>query len=77
MPVIEPKEAPAYKQEPYVTDLMRCQQAQSEIVLSLLLRKHDWSELSVPKRMHVQAKLAKFFAIPKVRQRTEYIVLKD
>ncbi|XP_032586198.1 uncharacterized protein LOC6579411 isoform X2 [Drosophila mojavensis] len=65
VPVIEPKEAPAYKQEPYVTDLMRCQQAQSEIVLSLLLRKQEWSELSVAKRMHVQAKLAKFFAIPK------------
>ncbi|XP_017960957.1 uncharacterized protein LOC108654291 isoform X2 [Drosophila navojoa] len=65
VPVIEPKEAPAYKQEPYVTELMRCQQAQPEIVLSLLLRKQDWSELSVAKRMHVQAKLAKFFAIPK------------
>jgi len=53
-------------QDPYVTELMRCQHTQSEIVLSLLLRKHDWSDLSVAKRMHVQAKLSKFFAIPRV-----------
>ncbi|XP_030558673.1 uncharacterized protein LOC115761145 isoform X1 [Drosophila novamexicana] len=65
VPVIEPKDAPAYQQDPYVTELMRCQQTQPEIVLSLLLRKHDWSELSLAKRAHVQAKLAKFFAIPK------------
>ncbi|KRF80285.1 uncharacterized protein Dg isoform X3 [Drosophila virilis] len=65
VPVIEPKDAPAYQQDPYVTELMHCQQTQPEIVLSLLLRKHDWSELSLAKRAHVQAKLAKFFAIPK------------
>ncbi|XP_064552080.1 uncharacterized protein Dg isoform X1 [Drosophila montana] len=65
VPVIEPKDAPAYQQDPYVTELMHCQQSQPEIVLSLLLRKHDWSELSLAKRAHVQAKLAKFFAIPK------------
>ncbi|KAL7737620.1 hypothetical protein ACLKA6_007729 [Drosophila palustris] len=65
VPVIEPKDAPAYMQDPYVTELMRCQHTQSEIVLSLLLRKHDWSDLSVAKRTHVQAKLSKFFAIPR------------
>ncbi|XP_039480264.1 uncharacterized protein LOC120444571 isoform X2 [Drosophila santomea] len=65
VPVIEPKDVPAYKQDPYVTELMSCQNAPSEIVLSLLLKKHDWSELTATKRAHVQAKLAKFFAIPK------------
>ncbi|XP_034111091.1 uncharacterized protein LOC117572415 isoform X3 [Drosophila albomicans] len=65
VPVIEPKDAPAYKQDPYVTELMRCQHSQSEIVLSLLLRKHDWSDLSTAKRAHVQSKLSKFFAIPR------------
>ncbi|XP_017078768.1 uncharacterized protein LOC108112910 isoform X2 [Drosophila eugracilis] len=65
VPVIEPKDVPAYKQDPYVTELMSCQNTQSEIVLSLLLKKHDWSELTATKRAHVQAKLAKFFAIPK------------
>ncbi|XP_032591231.1 uncharacterized protein LOC6561047 isoform X3 [Drosophila grimshawi] len=65
VPVIEPKDAPAYTQDPYVTELMRCQPTQSEILLSLLLRKHDWSELSLAKRSHIQSKLAKFFAIPK------------
>lgn len=66
VPVIEPKDVPAYKQDPYVTELMSCQNTPSEIVLSLLLKKHDWSELTATKRAHVQAKLAKFFAIPKV-----------
>ncbi|XP_037713056.1 uncharacterized protein LOC119549235 isoform X4 [Drosophila subpulchrella] len=65
VPVIEPKDVPAYKQDPYVTELMSCQNTPSEIVLSLLLKKHDWSELTATKRAHVQAKLAKFFAIPK------------
>ncbi|XP_017049418.1 uncharacterized protein LOC108093721 isoform X1 [Drosophila ficusphila] len=65
VPVIEPKDVPAYKQDPYVTELMSCQNTQSEIVLSLLLKKHDWSELTAAKRYHVQAKLGKFFAIPK------------
>ncbi|KAH8314505.1 hypothetical protein KR059_010965, partial [Drosophila kikkawai] len=65
VPVIEPKDVPAYKQDPYVTELMSCQNTHSEIVLSLLLKKHDWSELTATKRAHVQAKLAKFFAIPK------------
>ncbi|KAI8036285.1 hypothetical protein M5D96_010878 [Drosophila gunungcola] len=65
VPVIEPKDVPAYKQDPYVSELMSCQNTQSEIVLSLLLKKHDWSELTVNKRAHVQAKLGKFFAIPK------------
>ncbi|XP_017147462.1 uncharacterized protein LOC108159044 isoform X9 [Drosophila miranda] len=65
VPVIEPKDVPAYKQDPYVTELMGCQNQQNEIVLSLLLKKHDWSELTATKRAHVQAKLAKFFAIPK------------
>ncbi|XP_016985355.1 uncharacterized protein LOC108048915 isoform X1 [Drosophila rhopaloa] len=65
VPVIEPKDVPAYKQDPYVSELMSCQNTQSEIVLSLLLKKHDWSELTVAKRAHVQAKLGKFFAIPK------------
>ncbi|KAH8369948.1 hypothetical protein KR093_001533 [Drosophila rubida] len=65
VPVIEPKDAPAYKEDPYVTELMRCQHSQPEIVLSLLLRKHDWSDLSIAKRSHVQAKLSKFFAIPR------------
>ncbi|XP_060652364.1 uncharacterized protein LOC132788795 isoform X3 [Drosophila nasuta] len=65
VPVIEPKDAPAYKQDPYVTELMRCQHSQSEIVLSLLLRKHDWSDLSTAKRAQVQSKLSKFFAIPR------------
>ncbi|KAH8411066.1 hypothetical protein KR222_011272 [Zaprionus bogoriensis] len=65
VPVIEPQDAPAYKQDPYVTELMHCQHTQSEIVLSLLLRKHDWSDLTVAKRTHVQAKLSKFFAIPR------------
>ncbi|XP_017838311.1 uncharacterized protein LOC108596746 isoform X3 [Drosophila busckii] len=64
VPVIEPQDAPAYKQHPYVTELMRCQQSQPELVLSLLLRKHDWHEESSTKRAYVQAKLAKFFAIP-------------
>lgn len=71
MPVIEPKDAPAYQQDPYVTELMHCQHAPSEIVLSLLLRKHDWSDLSVAKRQHVQAKLSKFFAIPKVSAQSD------
>jgi len=66
VPVIEPKDVPAYKQDPYVTELMSCQNTPNEIVLSLLLKKHDWSELTATKRAHVQAKLAKFFAIPKV-----------
>ncbi|XP_033253071.1 uncharacterized protein LOC117192481 isoform X4 [Drosophila miranda] len=65
VPVIEPKDVPAYKQDPYVTELMGCQNQQNEIELSLLLKKHDWSELTATKRAHVQAKLAKFFAIPK------------
>ncbi|XP_034652926.1 uncharacterized protein LOC117891532 isoform X3 [Drosophila subobscura] len=65
VPVIEPKDVPAYKQDPYVTELMGCQNQQNEIVLSLLLKKHDWSELTATKRAHVQSKLAKFFAIPK------------
>nr|XP_016929385.1 uncharacterized protein LOC108009498 isoform X3 [Drosophila suzukii] len=65
VPVIEPKDVPAYKQDPYVTELMSCQNTPNEIVLSLLLKKHDWSELTATKRAHVQAKLAKFFAIPK------------
>ncbi|XP_039147843.1 uncharacterized protein LOC6734701 isoform X4 [Drosophila simulans] len=65
VPVIEPKDVPAYKQDPYVTELMSCQNTPSEIVLSLLLKKHDWSELTATKRAHVQDKLAKFFAIPK------------
>ncbi|KAH8400780.1 hypothetical protein KR009_000930 [Drosophila setifemur] len=65
VPVIEPKDVPAYKQDPYVTELMGCQNTQNEIVLSLLLKKHDWSDLTATKRAHVQAKLAKFFAIPK------------
>ncbi|KQS62478.1 uncharacterized protein LOC6548771 isoform X1 [Drosophila erecta] len=65
VPVIEPKDVPAYKQDPYVTELMSCQNSPNEIVLSLLLKKHDWSELTATKRAHVQAKLAKFFAIPK------------
>jgi len=69
VPVIEPRDAPAYKQDPYVTELMRCQHTQSEIVLSLLLRKHDWNDLSVVKRTHVQAKLSQFFAIPRVSNR--------
>ncbi|XP_033253077.1 serine-rich adhesin for platelets-like isoform X2 [Drosophila miranda] len=62
VPVIEPKDVPAYKQDPYVTELMGCQNQQNEIELSLLLKKHDWSELTATKRAHVQAKLAKFFA---------------
>ncbi|KAH8285536.1 hypothetical protein KR054_010629 [Drosophila jambulina] len=65
VPVIEPKDVPAYKEDPYVTELMSCQNTHSEIVLSLLLKKHDWSELTATKQAHVQAKLAKFFAIPK------------
>lgn len=74
MPVIEPKDAPAYQQDPYVTELMHCQHAPSEIVLSLLLRKHDWSDLSVAKRQHVQAKLSKFFAIPKVSAQSDALM---
>ncbi|XP_017096697.2 uncharacterized protein Dg isoform X9 [Drosophila bipectinata] len=65
VPVIEPKDVPAYKQDPYVKELMGCSNSQSEIVLSLVLKKHDWSDLTATKRAHVQAKLAKFFAIPK------------
>ncbi|KPU76984.1 uncharacterized protein Dana_GF13572, isoform G [Drosophila ananassae] len=65
VPVIEPKDVPAYKQDPYVKELMGCSNSQSEVVLSLVLKKHDWSDLTATKRAHVQAKLAKFFAIPK------------
>ncbi|XP_030373925.1 uncharacterized protein LOC115623622 isoform X2 [Scaptodrosophila lebanonensis] len=65
VPVIEPKDVPAYQQDPYVTELMRCEQSPNEIVLSLVLKQHDWNELSAAKRAHVQSKLAKFFAIPK------------
>ncbi|XP_068143731.1 uncharacterized protein Dg isoform X4 [Drosophila tropicalis] len=65
VPLIEPPDVPAFKQNPYVKELMNCKQSEIEVVFGLLLKMYDWSELSTEKRDQVKEKLATFFAIPK------------
>nr|XP_014095985.2 uncharacterized protein LOC106621580 isoform X2 [Bactrocera oleae] len=75
VPLLEPRDEPAhihYGHDPYSVELSSCRSENSEIVLSLVLKSHDWTDLSDNKKDKVLEKLSKFFAIPK-----EFIVMES
>ncbi|XP_054090588.1 dystroglycan 1 isoform X5 [Zeugodacus cucurbitae] len=75
VPLLEPRDEPAhihYGHDPYSVELSSCRSENSEIVLSLVLKSHDWADLSDNKKDKVLEKLSKFFAIPK-----EFIVMES
>ncbi|XP_036332138.1 uncharacterized protein LOC118743513 isoform X2 [Rhagoletis pomonella] len=75
VPLLEPRDEPAhthYSHDPYSVEVSSCRAANSEIVLSLVLKSHDWTDLSDNKKDKVLEKLSKFFAIPK-----EFIVMES
>ncbi|XP_049309369.1 dystroglycan 1 isoform X6 [Bactrocera dorsalis] len=75
VPLLEPRDEPAhihYGHDPYSVELSSCRSENSEIVLSLVLKSHDWTDLSENRKNKVLDKLSKFFAIPK-----EFIVMES
>ncbi|XP_017467789.1 PREDICTED: uncharacterized protein LOC108360124 isoform X2 [Rhagoletis zephyria] len=75
VPLLEPRDEPAhthYSHDPYSVEVSSCRAANSEIVLSLVLKSRDWTDLSDNKKDKVLEKLSKFFAIPK-----EFIVMES
>ncbi|XP_067633096.1 uncharacterized protein Dg isoform X1 [Eurosta solidaginis] len=75
VPLLEPRDEPAhtrYGHDSYSVEVSSCRSASSEIVLSLVLKNHDWTDLSDNKKDKVLEKLSKFFAIPK-----EFIVMES
>ncbi|XP_054740802.1 uncharacterized protein LOC129246213 isoform X3 [Anastrepha obliqua] len=75
VPLLEPRDDPAhthYSYDPYSVEVSSCRSANSEVVLSLVLKNYDWTDLSDNKKDKVLEKLSKFFAIPK-----EFIVMES
>uniref|UniRef100_W8AT05 Dystroglycan 1 n=1 Tax=Ceratitis capitata TaxID=7213 RepID=W8AT05_CERCA len=73
VPLLEPRDEPAhinYGDDPYSVELSNCRLEKNELVLSLVLKSHDWTNFSDNKKDKVLEKLSKFFAIPK-----EFIVI--
>ncbi|XP_037946051.1 uncharacterized protein LOC119678340 isoform X4 [Teleopsis dalmanni] len=81
VPLLEPKDEPIqthYNQDPYAAEISaRCHYTDTEIMLSLVLKNHDWHDLSDNKKAKVLDKLSKFFAIPKDFITVESVTKRD
>ncbi|KAM7341752.1 dystroglycan isoform 4-T5 [Cochliomyia hominivorax] len=53
------------EQDPYAVELSHCRYNDNEIILSLVLKSHNWHDFNESRKAKVLEKLSKFFAIPK------------